>query len=106
MTKQFPATNWRRGANGGAVVPGVDWLDKVQGERVGAGFKPTPQRPQAPLGVQRIYRWDGEWSVGSADPSGGKGVRVSKNTWQKFRDHARHTNFVSPATLTATAPER
>ena len=97
VTRQFPFTNWRRGNNGGAQVGPADWLDRVQGERVGGGFIPTPQRPRSPLGDRKIYRWDGEWSIGSADPSGGQGVRVSKNTWQKFRDHARHTNIVTPA---------
>ena len=55
----------------GAQVGPADWLDRVQGERVGGGFIPTPQRPRSPLGDRKIYRWDGEWSIGSADPSGG-----------------------------------
>jgi len=61
-----------------------------------------PQNPQTQLGTTAVYHWDGEWSVGSADPSGGKGVRVQTNTWQKYQDHARHRNIVSPASgLTA-----
>lgn len=97
VTKDVATTNWRRGANGGAVVNPADWLDQIQGENTGGSRTPTPLPPQSPLGTRKIYHWDGEWSVGSTDPSGGKGVRVSKNTWQKFRDHALHTNFVSPA---------
>jgi hypothetical protein len=100
VTPDFPGMDWRRGANGGATVAPSDWNDQIQGET--AGHVPPPQNPQTPLGATAVYHWDGEWSIGSADPSGGKGVRVQTNTWQKYQDHARHTNIVSPASgLTA-----
>jgi hypothetical protein len=85
--------NWRRGAPGGTIVDPKRWLDQVQGEI--AGRTPAPQRPQNPLGNKKVYHWAGEWRIGNTIP--GLGARVQRNTWQKFRDHARHTNIVSPA---------
>jgi len=93
VTADFAGMTWRRGANGGATVAPSDWLDQIQGEA--AGVVPAPQAPHG--GATKVYHWSGDWSVGSADPSGGKGVKVQSNTWQKFRDHARHTNVVSPS---------
>lgn len=95
LKADFAGMNWRRGPTGGAVSDPADWFDQVGGEnRAMGGWRPTPQPPQNPLGNTRVYHWDGEFSVGSAE---GKGVRVSKHTWQKWRDHARHTNLVTPA---------
>jgi hypothetical protein len=94
VTADFAGENWRRGANGGATVAPSDWHDQVQGES--AGHVPPPQNPQTPLGTTKVYHWPGNWSIGSADPSGGKGVKVQKNTWLKFQDHARHRDIVSP----------
>jgi hypothetical protein len=94
VTAIFPGMNWRRGPNGGATVAPSDWHDQIQGET--AGHVPPPQNPQAPLGTTKVYKWPGEWSIGSADPSGGKGVKVQTNIWLKFQDHARYRNVVSP----------
>jgi Glucodextranase, domain B len=88
----FPGMNWRFPVNGGATVAPTDWFDKVQGE--GATFMPTPQNPQNPLGGTKVSHWDGEWSIGSTGI--GAGLQVQTNTWQKYRDHARHTNVASP----------
>jgi hypothetical protein len=93
VTTDYRGMNWRRGDNGGATVGASDWVDQIQGET--AGHAPPPLGPGN--GAVKVYHWNGEWSIGSADPSGGKGVRVQTNTWQKFQDHARHTNVVSPA---------
>jgi hypothetical protein len=101
----FAGENWRRGANGGATVAPSDWHDQIQGETAALtlgepGFPgprvPLPQKPQTPLGTTKVYKWPGEWSIGSADPSGGKGVKVQTNKWLKFQDHARYHDVVSP----------
>jgi hypothetical protein len=41
-----------------------------------------------------VDHWTGTWGIGSGTP--GAGVTVQTNTWQRFQDHARHTNIVSP----------
>ena len=88
-----PGMNWRRGDAGPAKVNPADWKDVVGGEA--STFTPMPQNPQTPLGNTAVTHWNGEWRVGSKDI--GKGLRVQTNTWQKYQDHARHTNVVSPA---------
>lgn len=88
----FAGMNWRRGPEGGATVAPADWLDQIQGET--PAHVPVPQNPQAPLGNVAVSHWDGEWNIGST--AIGRARRVQTNRWQKFRDHARHTNIASP----------
>ncbi|HEX8282831.1 MAG TPA: hypothetical protein VF588_05730 [Pyrinomonadaceae bacterium] len=93
IVADFAGMDWRRGAEGGAVVNPTDWFDHIQGET--AGHNPAPRNPCSPLCNTAVYHWDGEWFIGST--SIGVGRRVQTNTWQKFTDHAEHTNRTSPA---------
>jgi hypothetical protein len=93
LRNDFAGTDWRRGPAGGTTVNPADWLDLIQGE--GSTRTPTPQAPGTPLGNVRVQNWSGQWQIGSATV--GSGLRVQTNIWQKFQDHARHRNVVSPA---------
>ncbi len=93
LRKDFAGTDWRRGPEGGALVSPANWQDSIQGEA--STFTPTPQNPQTPLGSVKVEHWNGQWQIGSATI--GSGRRVQTNVWQKYQDHARHTNIVSPA---------
>jgi hypothetical protein len=88
-----PGMDWRRGSEGAAVVSPADWFDRIQGET--STHTPTPRNPCSPLCNTAVYHWGGQWFVGSSTI--GSGRRVQTNTWQKFTDHAEHTNRVSPA---------
>ena len=98
LVNDFHGADWRFPDNCGSThVCGnnyspSDWYDLVQGE--GSTFKPTPQHPQTPLGTTKVDHRVGTWGIG--DPHPGKGVQVQTNTWQKWRDHGRHTNITSP----------
>jgi len=92
VVNDFRGADWRRGPEGGATVKPSDWFDNIQGEV--ATMTPVPQAPQAPLGNVAVDHWDGRWQIGSETI--GSGVRVQTNRWQKYRDHARHTEIKSP----------
>jgi hypothetical protein len=95
VVADFAGTNWRRGPEGGTTVAPANWYDQIQGENLAMmGLVPVPQAPQTPLGAVAVDHWPGEWQIGSATI--GAGVRVQTNTWQKYRDHARHTDVTSP----------
>ncbi len=88
--------DWRGSQNCGSTLtcPTLspnDWNDVIGGET--AGHVPTPHNPATPPPTA-INHWDGKWSIGGVNP--GNGVRVQTNTWQKYENHARHTNIVSP----------
>lgn len=93
VVADFAGMDWRRGAEGAATVGPADWIDRIQGET--AGHTPPPQNPCSPLCNMAVYHWGGQWFVGSSTI--GRGRRVQTNTWQKYTDHAEHTNRVSPA---------
>lgn len=93
IVADYAGMDWRRGAEGGAVVNPSDWYDHIQGET--AGHTPAPRNPCSPLCNTAVYHWDGEWFIGSATI--GVGRRVQTNRWQKFTDHSEHTNRNSPA---------
>jgi hypothetical protein len=98
VVNDYPGTNWTLPAACGTshVCTGTynpsDWYYLVQGAKKGA--IPVSQPPQTPLGTTMVDHWDGTWGIGSGTP--GAGVTVQTNTWQRFQDHARHTNIVSP----------
>ncbi len=94
VVADFPGTTWSRPAEGSATVNPADWADRVSGPPIALGPNPVPQNPQNPLGNTKVIHWDGEWYVGSLVI--GMGVKVQTNTWQSYRDHARHENVVSP----------
>ena len=100
LINDYPGTNWRFPDNCGPThfcsgnYPPTNWYDQVQGEAVGHGFVPPPMVPGTPLGNVKVDHWNGTWGIGDGTP--GKGVTVQTNTWQKWQDHARHTNVVSP----------
>jgi hypothetical protein len=94
----YPGTNWTLPVACGSthVCSGTynpsDWYYLVQGAKKGP--IPASQPPQGPLGTTMVDHWSGTWGVGSGTP--GAGVTVQTNTWQRFQDHARQTNIVSP----------
>lgn len=106
VVSDFAGMDWRPSDNKGAVVAPADWPDVIQGEM--ADHHPVPRNPQTPLLGRRVNHWNGKWSIGSTDANAGKGLRVQTNTWQKYLDHARHTNVVSPTgdPVEAPAPAR
>lgn len=94
LVADFAGMNWGRGPEGWATVGPTNWRDYIEGER--AGHTPAPRNPCTPsLCNTAVYHWGGQWFVGS--PTIGSGRRVQTNTWQKYTDHAEHTNRVSPA---------
>ena len=90
----FTGNNWSRGPAGGANVSPAGWFDVITGQSISTSF-PTATNPCSPLCNTKVHHFDGEWYVGSTTV--GRGRRVQTNTWQRFTDHAEHTNRVSPA---------
>jgi hypothetical protein len=98
------ATNWRRGKNCGPTsfcgdqFDPSNWPDEIQGEALTSNYQPPPMPPgpiPIPLNLPiKIDHWSGTWSVGSGEP--GMGVIVQLNDWQKWQNHGRHTNIISP----------
>ncbi|MGH6839933.1 MAG: hypothetical protein ACREDT_14270, partial [Methylocella sp.] len=99
LVNDYPGTNWRFPIDCGPsqvckiLLDPNNWNDVVEGEA--KGFVPTLMNPQSPLGATAVDHWSGTWGIGDGHP--GKGVTVQTNTWQKYQDHARHTNIVSPS---------
>jgi hypothetical protein len=94
IVNDFPGTNWIRAPQGGASVSPSGWSDTIDGQPLN-GAIPQPTGPCSPLCNVPIHHFDGEWYVGSVTP--GNGIRVQTNTWQRYRDHATHTNRISPS---------
>jgi hypothetical protein len=98
VVNDYAGTNWTLPPACGTthVCTGTynpsDWYYLVQGAKKGA--IPVSQPPQNPLGTTMVDHWSGTWGIGSGTP--GAGVTVQTNTWQRFQDHARHTDIVSP----------
>jgi hypothetical protein len=94
----FPGANWTLPADCGTshVCSGTynpsDWFYLVQGAK--SGSAPPSQHPPTTLGTTTVDHWSGTWGIGDGHP--GAGVTVQTNTWQRFQDHARHANIVSP----------
>jgi hypothetical protein len=99
LVNDYPGTNWTEPTNCGStgactqLYTPSNWYDLVEGAKT-AGSVPTSQSPQSPRGSTPVDHWSGSWGVGGGNP--GTGATVQTNTWQRFRDHARHTNIVSP----------
>jgi hypothetical protein len=87
LIADFHGMDWRRGAEGSALVNPADWNDRIQGET--AGHTPPPVNPAHADAAVAVYHWDGDWRVGSLTI--GDGRLVSSVTWQKNRGFARHT---------------
>lgn len=94
IVNDFSGTNWIRAPAGGTSVSPNGWSDTIDGQPLN-GAIPQPTAPCSPLCNTAIHHFDGEWYVGSNSP--GNGVKVQTNTWQRYKDHATHTNRVSPA---------
>jgi hypothetical protein len=91
--------DWRRGDAFGLEVNPEGWSDLITSPATDDVTWPTPLNPgeSSPGGLpgdDPVDHWNGEWRVGST--SVGTGVLVQRNTWQRYQDHARHTNVVSP----------
>jgi hypothetical protein len=91
----FAGNDWNKTLNaGGTNVAPSDWYDRVTGPD-NAPVNPPARAPCSPnLCNTKVYHWNGEWYVGSA--TSGSGRRVQTNTWERYTDHAEHTNRVSP----------
>jgi hypothetical protein len=99
LADDYSGTNWAEPKNCGttgvctSLFTPSNWYDLVEGAKT-TGSVPLSEKPQSPLGSTAVDHWSGSWGVGNGHP--GTGVTVQTNTWQRFRDHARHTNIVSP----------
>lgn len=91
---QYPDCNWTRGEPGGDNAYNDDMVDAIDGSRSGP-YIPTALAPQHPLGSREVYRFKGAFFIGAFAP--GEGLIVQTHTWQKYVDHGRHLNKVSPA---------
>jgi len=104
LSNDYPGNNWDQPPNCGqslyceAFFPPTGWEDLIS--IYNQSLTPAPQnpgplqKPPKPLGTTRVDHWSGTWSIGDGSP--GKGVTVQMNTWQRFQDHGRHYNIVSP----------
>lgn len=99
--------NWTIGSNGdhaskNRVDPGF-FRDMIAGQSVVLKSPfPVPSGPETPLGDLDMGYWKGSVTVGSTEKF--EGVLVARLVWQKYRDHARHCDVVSP--LTEKTPAR
>lgn len=57
---------------------------------------PTPQAlaPQNPLSTDKVDHWRQDWYVGGSGFGGG--MRVQRDTVQRYEDHGRDENIVTP----------
>jgi hypothetical protein len=101
VISDFAGSNWKRGAElGGAQLPGnvQDWISGQLLSAIPAPY-PTPIHPcTLTLGYlcnTPVHHFTGEIYVGSL--VSGRGRRVETLIWQRYTDHASHTNRVSPA---------
>ncbi len=86
--------NWGVGREGGAGTPGGRFADRVC---VTGGGMPQPTPPQNPLGNNRVDRIPQTWFAGDdTNPANHTGCRVQTDDIQRFIDHGRHINIVSP----------
>jgi len=104
LSNDYPGNNWDQPPNCGpslyceAFFPPTGWDDSISVHN--QSLTPAPQnpgplqKPPKPLGTTRVDHWSGTWSIGDGTP--GKGITVQMNTWQRFQDHGRHYNIVSP----------
>jgi len=98
VQNDLQGNNWRRQdpPPPGSIAFNSILQDEIQGEAIGLPAIPTPSAPCGPPRcTQKIQHWGQEWRVGSTSP--GNGARVQTDTIQKYIDHARHENIVSPA---------
>ncbi len=95
VTNDYSNANWRRLAAAGLTTPDSTFADHIGGEAINLPAYPVPTSPQSPLSSTTVQHWGQEWRVGST--TSGAGARVQTDNIQKYLDHARHTNIVSPA---------
>jgi hypothetical protein len=94
VSNDYTNANWRRQDPGNLTSTDSTFADHIGGEYFSLPANPTPSCPP-PLGSTPVQHWGQEWRVGSSTP--GSGARVQTDNIQKYLDHARHTNIVSPA---------
>lgn len=95
-TSDYAGEDWPRPAVSPGFVDPADLVDDITVVNPANNLTPTTQRPGNPtLGNEKVDHWGQEWYVGSLFT--GAGVRVQTDTLQRYRDHARHENIVSPA---------
>lgn len=88
------ANNWAKPTAGGlSQYGGYDWWDNMYMYNC-SSCSPPVQNPQNPLTNNRVDHAAQSWRIGSSTV--GSGVLVQNNTHQRYTDHGRHTNIVSP----------
>lgn len=93
ITNDYSGTNWIRAPQGFATVSPSGWDDTITGQPVSQAI-PAPTAPCSPPCSTLVHHFSGEWYVGSA--TSGIGVKVQTNTWNRYVDHATHSNRQSP----------
>jgi hypothetical protein len=87
--------NWPVPREGGTNTPGGRFADRVC--ITTNRFMPNPTPPQNPLTNNRVDRIPQTWFAGDdTNAANHTGCRVQTNDIQRFIDHARHINIVSP----------
>jgi hypothetical protein len=90
-----PFSYWTPGDEVGRLLNPAGWSDWITSpDSFPVATNPGAGQPPGQMGDDPVDHWNGEWRVGSTDI--GQGVLVQRNTWQRFIDHAEHTNIVSP----------
>jgi YD repeat-containing protein len=91
--------NWGVPTEMGSATPDGTFADEicVAGTNL---FDPLATAPQNPLSSAEVDRIDQAWYAGSTNTAFPfhlhPGVRVQNNTMQRFIDHGRHVNIISP----------
>jgi len=98
--------NWPLAANkgyGGKASNPSKFTDTITGPALFLTYTPRASFPCTPTRCQnRVLHFCGYVTVGSPDE--GKGVIIASLTWQKYTDHGRHCDLVSPAGSTTQPP--
>ncbi|MGH7812451.1 MAG: hypothetical protein ACREQI_00410 [Candidatus Binataceae bacterium] len=94
------ADNWIIGTNSGYSghqSSPAQLSDIITGQNFIQFPKPGPQAPNAasPAWSQKVMHFCGYLTAGNHGE--GKGVQIATLTWQRYINHGRHCDFVSPA---------
>jgi len=92
--------NWSPGVNGdrygGSPSKPYALHDRITGPSIFNTPHPKAMKPCSPvLCYTKVIHWCGYVEVGS--PNAGEGVMVATLAWEKYTDHGRNCNLISPA---------
>lgn len=94
----YPSCNWIRGPATGFTTTSSapsSFGDHIQGQA--NGYSPLAVGPSGcstGVGTAVVQFWGQDWRVGSTSP--GVGLRVQTDSLQKYIDHAKHNNIITP----------